>query len=225
MDNKISASLMCADLLELGNQIKELEANTVDYLHLDIMDSVFVPNITFGIDTVNTIKKNTILPLDIHLLVDKPSRILRSLEYGKDDYVTIHAECTERIMENVAFIKQRGAKFGLALNPDTTIEEVSKYLPYIDMITIMLIVPGFAGSTLIHGIMEKVRQTRLFLDNNGYKDIIIEVDGSVSMERARVLLEYGASMFVCGTASIFKNDGKLAQNIENFRRVIGRLEG
>lgn len=225
MDNKISASLMCADLLELGNQIKELESNNVDYLHLDIMDSVFVPNITFGIDTVNTIKKNTRLPLDIHLLVDKPSRILRSLDYGKGDYVTIHAECTERIMENVAFIKQRGASFGLALNPDTTIEEVSKYLPYIDMITIMLIVPGFAGSTLIHGIMEKVRQTRLFLDNNGYSDIIIEVDGSVSMERARVLLEYGASIFVCGTASIFKNDGNLAQNIENFRRVIGRPEG
>lgn len=204
MKTNISASLMCADLLNLGAQIKELESAGVNYLHLDVMDSIFVPNITLGIDTVNQIKSYTELPIDVHLLVDKPSRIIRALNFSEGDFVTIHAECSERIMENAAYIKQKGGYFGLALNPDTTIEEVKKYLPYVDMVNIMLIVPGFAGSTLIHGIMEKVENTRKYLDDNGYQNIIIEVDGSVSNERAKILRSYGASMFVCGTSSIFK---------------------
>lgn len=218
--NKISASLMCADLLNLGSQIKELESSGVDYLHLDVMDSVFVPNITLGIDTVNQIKDFSKLPIDIHLLVDKPSRIIRSMNFGKGDYVTIHSECSERIMENVAYIKQKGASFGLALNPDTTIEEVAKYLPYVDLINIMLIVPGFAGSSLIHGIMEKVKITRSYLDEHGYRDTVIEVDGSVSNERASVLKNYGASMFVCGTSSIFKKDQSFNSTVSLFREAI-----
>lgn len=221
MKNNISASLMCADLLNLGNQIRNLESAGIDYLHLDVMDSVFVPNITLGIDTVNQIKSYTQLPIDIHLLVDKPSRIIRSLNFTEGDYVTIHAECSERIMENAAFIKQKGAFFGLALNPDTTIEEVAKYLPYVDMINIMLIVPGFAGSTLIHGIMEKVEHTRKYLDQNGYEDIIIEVDGSVSNERATILRKYGASMFVCGTSSLFKKGFDFMTAVKKFRIDLG----
>lgn len=220
MKNNISVSLMCADLLNLGAQIKELENVGVDYFHLDIMDSVFVPNITLGIDTVNQIKKFTNLPIDIHLLVDKPSRIIRSLNFSAGDYVTIHAECSERIMEDVAFIKQKGAFFGLALNPDTNIEEVKKYLPYVDMINIMLIVPGFAGSTLIHGIMEKVETTRKYLDENGYKNIVIEVDGGVSNERAKILKDYGASMFVCGTSSLFKPNVTFKEAADMFRKSI-----
>ena len=220
MNNKISASLMCADLLNLGSQIRELESAGVDYLHLDVMDSVFVPNITLGIDTVNQIKAYTKLPIDVHLLVDKPSRIIRSLNFGEGDFVTIHSECTERIMENVAYIKQKGASFGLALNPDTTIEEVSKYLPYVDMINIMLIVPGFAGSTLIHGIMEKVKNTRDYLDEHGYKEILIEVDGSVSNERAEILKNYGASMFVCGTSSVFKKNQRFNNTVSLFKESI-----
>lgn len=220
MNNKISASLMCADLLKLGDQIDELEAAGVDYLHLDVMDSVFVPNITLGIDTVNQIKKYTKLPLDIHLLVDRPSRIICSLNFGEGDFVTIHSECSERIIENIAFIKQKGAFFGLALNPDTMIEEVKKYLPYIDMINVMLIVPGFAGSTPIHGILEKVKSARKYLDENGYKEIIIEVDGSVNGERAKILRGYGVSMFVCGTSSVFKKDSAFKYTVDLFRKYI-----
>ncbi len=216
MESKLSVSLMCADLLNLESQIRKFEKLGVDYLHLDIMDSTFVPNLTLGIDTVNRIKSITSIPLDIHLLVDKPNRIIRSLKFGEGDYVTIHAECSERIMENVAFVKQQGAMFGLALNPDTTIEEVQKDLPYIDMVNLMLIVPGFAGSTLIHGIMEKVKTTRVFLDNNGYNEVCIEVDGSVSNERAKIMKNYGASLFVGGTAGIFKKDSPLETTIPKF---------
>lgn len=217
---KISASLMCANLLNLERDIKELENAGVDYLHLDMMDGRFVPNLTLGIDTVNAIKKNTKLPLDIHLLIDRPSIIIRSLNFTEGDFVTIHAECSERIMENAAFIKQKGASFGLALNPDTTVEEIQKYLPYVDMLNIMLIVPGFAGSTIIHGIMDKVKQTREFLDSHGYDNTVIEVDGSVSYERAKVLKSYGASFFVGGTSSIFNKDGTITENIIKFRKSL-----
>lgn len=219
-NTKISASLMCANLLNLSQDICELENAKVDYLHVDIMDSSFVPNLTFGIDTVNRIKSVTKLPLDIHLLVNKPSVIIRSLNFSENDFITIHAECEERIMENAAYIKQKGAKFGLAINPDTTVDEIKKYLPYIDMINIMLIVPGFAGSTIIHGIMDKVLQTRQFLDANHYEDILIEVDGSVSPERAKILKEYGATVFVGGTSSIFNSKGSITDNIKNFRTFI-----
>lgn len=211
---------MCADLLNLSGQIKELEESGIDMLHIDIMDGSFVPNLTFGPDFVNAIKKITKLPLDIHLLMDHPRVILRSMNFDSRDIVTIHAECKESIMENAAFVKQRGARFGLALNPDSSIEEIKKYLPYIDVVLLMLIIPGFAGSSLIHGIMEKVGETRRFLDTHHFDNIEIAVDGSVSPERARYMRDLGATIFVGGTAGIFKKEKALKETVKNFNLQI-----
>ena len=217
---KISASIMCSDLLNLERDITTLEKGGIDYLHIDIMDGHFVPNLTFGPDFVNSIRKVTSLPLDIHLLMDHPRVIIRSMDIQPNDIISIHSECKESIMENVAFVKQRGAKFGLALNPDTEIEEVKKYLPYVDIILLMLIVPGFAGSTLIHGIMDKVERTRNFLDEHGYENIEISVDGSVSWERANYMYNKGATIFVGGTKGLFKTDLPLEESIKNFKEHI-----
>lgn len=213
---KLSASLMCADLLNLERDIRILERNGVDYLHVDIMDSTFVPNLTFGPDMVNAIRSITDLPLDIHLLMEHPRMIVRSMDICEGDIVSIHSECKESIMENAAFIKQKNARFGLALNPDTTIEEVHKYLPYVDVILLMLIVPGFAGSMMIHGMMEKVRETRLYLDTHKFHNIEISVDGSVSCERAKHMRQLGASIFVGGTAGIFRKDSSLDETVPSF---------
>lgn len=217
---KLSVSMMCADLMNITRDVRILEENRVDYLHVDIMDGSFVPNLTFGPDFVNALRNTTNIPLDIHLLMDHPRVIIRSMNIQEGDIVTIHSECKESIMENVAFIKQKGAKFGLALNPDTSIEEVKKYLPYVDVILLMLIVPGFAGSTMIHGMMEKVGETKKYLLDNKYDNIEISVDGSVSCERACYMRKNGASIFVGGTAGIFRKGMELKETINLFKESI-----
>lgn len=219
---KLSVSMMCADLMNIERDVNVLEKNGVDYLHIDVMDGTFVPNLTFGPDFVNALRKITQIPLDIHLLMEHPRVIIRSMDIREGDIVTIHSECKESIMENVAFIKQNGARFGLALNPDTSIEEVKKYLPYVDVILLMLIVPGFAGSMMIHGMMEKVGQARAFLDECGYDNIEISVDGSVSCERANYMRSLGASIFVGGTAGIYRKGMKLEDTIPAFFNSIGK---
>lgn len=214
--SKLSVSLMCADLLNMEQEIKLLERHQVDYLHIDLMDATFVPNLTFGPDFVNAIRKVVNIPFDIHLLMEYPKVIIRSLDIRENDIVSIHSECKENIMENIAFVKRKGAKFGLALNPNTSVEQVSKYLPYVDIIILMLIVPGFAGSTMIHGMMEKVGETRKYLDANKFSNIEISVDGSVSCERARYMKQLGASIFVGGTAGIFRKGKSLDETIPEF---------
>ena len=148
--------------------------------------------------------------------MEHPRVIIRSMNIQKGDIVTIHSECKESIMENVAFIKQKGAKFGLALNPHTSIEEVRKYLPYVDVILLMLIVPGFAGSMMIHGMMEKVGETYKYLNSSKFDNIEISVDGSVSSERAKYMRELGASIFVGGTAGIFCEGKSINETIPTF---------
>ena len=217
---KLSVSMTCADLMNITHDVRILEENGVDYLHIDIMDAAFVPNLTFGPDFVNALRTTTSIPLDIHLLMEHPRVIIRSMNIQEGDIVTIHSECKESIMENVAFIKQKGAKFGLALNPDTSIEEVKKYLPYVDVILLMLIVPGFAGSTMIHGMMEKVGETKEYLMNNKFDNIEISVDGSVSCERANYMRQLGASIFVGGTAGIFRKGMELDNTIKSFKDSI-----
>lgn len=217
---EISASIMCSDLLNVEHDIHVLEKVGVDYLHVDIMDGHFVPNLTFGPDFVNAIRKITNIPLDIHLLMEHPRVIVRSMDIRANDIVTIHSECQESVMENAAFIKQKEALFGLALNPETEVEEVKKYLPYTDVVLLMLIVPGFAGSTLIHGIMDKVERTRKYLDENGFNNILISVDGSVSCERAAYMKQLGANIFVGGTKGIFKTGLSIEDSVNRLRQFI-----
>lgn len=216
----LSVSLMCADLLNIERIVKAIDACGTDFYHVDIMDSLFVPNLTFGPDFVNALKRITKTPLDIHLLMEYPSVIIRSLNIDASDIVTIHSECKENILENIAFIKQRGARFGLALNPNTPVESVENFLPYTDMILQMLITPGFAGTTIIHGMKEKVAAIRQYLHSLNYDHIMLGVDGSVSCGRAKQLKAMGATLFVGGSTGIFIKGKELVDTINAFRRAI-----
>lgn len=216
----ISASMMCANLMNIERDIHQLENAGVDYLHIDIMDAHFVPNLTFGPDFVKAIRSVTNLPLDIHLLMNNPKTIIPALEIRQGDIVSIHSECQDNIMESIALVKQKSAYFGLALNPDTIIEDVSKYLSYLDVIVLMLIVPGFAGSTMLHGMMDKVSVTKKYLLEHSFENILIEVDGSVSAECAKIMAVKGADIFVGGTSGIFMKDKTICCTMSVFKDAI-----
>lgn len=223
---QISASVMCTpNLMNLENDIKKLESLGIDMLHLDAMDGRFVNNITFGPDILNAIHKITKIPCDYHLMVDNPLMFIERLELSEGDIVTIHAEISQKnfddAFEYLVSLKKRGVGIGIAINPETSIERFSdNVLSHIDMILVMLINPGFAGQPIIRGILNKPLYIRNYLDSIGYKDIVISVDGGVSVERAKKLSKDGVDVFVGGTSGLFRKDMTLEKSIETLRNAI-----
>lgn len=216
MKNKLSVSLMCANQLKLAEEIERLDKVGVDYFHIDIMDSIFVPNITLGIDTVNAMRKVTNTPFDIHLLLSQPKNIIHDLELRPNDIVSFHAEAVENPLELISFIKKHEASVGVALNAETQFQKIEHYLVYIDVIILMLITPGFAGSQMIHGIMNKVKNFRQQLDERSLNNVEISVDGGVSAALAKAMSQDGASIFVGGTSGVFRKDMPFEEAIKIF---------
>ncbi len=220
-ENKISVSVMCSDLMNLGQDIAVLKRNGVDMLHVDVMDAHFVPNLTFGLDFIRDMHRVTDMPLDIHLMVENPMQLIEHMDLREGDYVTVHVELDKDFQEIKDYLTAKGVKFGLAVSPDTPVDSVKQYLPILDAVTLMLVRPGFAGGKLIDGILDKVAEMRKFLDGEGYENIEISVDGSVSCERAKLMADMGASIFVGGTAGIYRKGMTLDESIPLFRASIG----
>lgn len=216
MKKKLSASLMCADLLNLEDAIKELEKAGIDYLHIDIMDGAFVPNITLGFDLINSIKKVTGIPLDIHMMVNEPSLFIDRMELTEEDIVCVHYESEKHIHRTLEAIKRKGCKAGLAVNPQTPVEIIEPLIEYIDMLLVMTVSPGFAGQKIFLGAGRKVEKARKFLDELGYSDIEIEVDGNISLENGKRMSDCGANIFVLGTSALFLKDKTLSDAAKDF---------
>ena len=216
MKKKLSASLMCADLLNLEDAIKELEKSGIDYLHIDIMDGAFVPNITLGFDLINSIKKVTGIPLDIHMMVNEPSLFIDRMELTEEDIVCVHYESEKHIHRTLEAIKRKGCKAGLAINPQTPVEVIEPLIEYIDMLLVMTVSPGFAGQKIFLGAGRKVEKARKFLDELGYSDIEIEVDGNISLENGKRMSDCGANIFVLGTSALFLKDKTLSDAAKDF---------
>ena len=217
---KMSASLMCADLLNLESSIKELEKAGIDYLHIDIMDGSFVPNITLGFDLINSIKKVTSIPLDIHMMVNEPGRFIEIMNLDKDDIVCIHYESEKHVHRTLEMIQNKGCKAGLALNPQTPVECAEPLAEYIDVLLVMTVSPGFAGQKIFAGAERKVEKARALLNEWGYQSTPIEVDGNISLPNGEKLSKKGADIFVLGTSALFLKDKTLTQAAIDFKAVL-----
>lgn len=219
MKLKLSPSMMCCDFFDLREQVKALERAETELLHIDIMDGHFVPNLALGTDFVKQLKKQTPIPLDIHLMVEEPIRLLDALSFGKGDYVSIHFETTKHLQKTLQEVRNRGAKPLLALNPGTPIEFAVEVLNDVDGLLLMTVNPGFAGQKMTPNSLAKIARARAWLDENGYPEAEIEVDGNVSLENAVSMKEAGANIFVAGTSGVFLG-GDLEANAKAFRKRV-----
>ncbi|MBQ6595451.1 MAG: ribulose-phosphate 3-epimerase [Clostridia bacterium] len=219
----ISPSMMCVDLMNAQRDTEALEKVNVDYLHVDVMDNHFVPNITLSTDFVKALKGITKLPLDVHLMVEDPMRVtIPQLSCcGEGDIISIHYEATVHPLRALTAIRQLGCKAGIAINPATPICVLEDLLDDVDMVLIMTVNPGFAGQKLVASTLKKITRLRAMLEDSGHGDMLIEVDGNVSFENAVKMRDAGADIYVAGSSSVFSRGASLAENVKRFREIIG----
>lgn len=217
---RIAPSVMCCDFLHMGDQIRIMEEEKIDLLHIDVMDGSFVPNFALGSDLVRQLKEKSRIPVDIHLMVKEPERHLNVFPFGEGDWVSIHAESTPHLQKTLQAIRERGAKAMLALNPSTPLCVAEEVLDDVDALLLMAVNPGFAGQKMIPGAPEKIRRAREFLNAHAKENVEIEVDGNVSLQNAPIMVAAGANILVAGSSGIFFGND-LAANIRTFRRAVG----
>ena len=189
--------------MHLKDQLKVFEKKNIEYLHIDVMDGSFVPNYTLGTDFIKTLHIATKIPLDVHLMIERPEDKIDWFELHENDVVSVHYESTKHLQRTLQRIKNTGAKAMVALNPATPICMLEDVLDDIYAVLIMTVNPGYSGQKLIPSCIDKIARTRKFLDDKGKNDILIEVDGNVSFQNAKLMSESGANIFVTGTSAIF----------------------
>jgi len=217
---KIAASMMCANFLNLENDVAELKKANVEYLHFDIMDGVFVPNIMLCNEMMKGLRKATKIPFDVHLMIVNPEQKIKWFDLKPDDIVSVHYESTPHIHRAIQEIKNAGAKPAIALNPATPIYCIEHVLPDVEMVLLMTVNPGFAGQKLVEQTLEKIKMTRDFLDNNGYKNVSVQVDGNCSFANIPRMRAKGADCFVAGSSSVFAHDTTILDACEKLRNTM-----
>ena len=214
LKHRIAPSILAADFGHLVRDIEMINDTEAELLHVDIMDGVFVPNISFGPGIVNTINKASKIPLDVHLMIVQPERYIQRFRDAGAEYITVHQEACPHLHRVIQQIKDTGAKAGVAINPGTPVSVLIDILEDVDLILIMSVNPGFGGQKFIHRTLDKVRKLKAMLDERNCH-AIIEIDGGVGLQNAEVLLKSGARILVAGS-SVFK--------AENPKQVISQLK-
>ena len=215
MKKQIAPSILSADFSRLGEEIKAVEKAGADLIHVDVMDGHYVPNITIGPGVVSSLRKTTGLPFDVHLMIEDPDRYIDAFVDAGSNIITVHAEAVIHLHRTVQYIKGKGVKVGVSLNPSTPLACVEEILPDIDLLLIMTVNPGFGGQKFISGMLPKIRKARELAQTRGLK-MAIEVDGGVTAENIGTLAEAGADIFVAG-AAIFGSP--------SYIETIGKMKG
>jgi ribulose-phosphate 3-epimerase len=217
----IAPSVLASDFSNLTQQIRYVEMGGADWIHCDIMDGKFVPNITFGPIIVNAINGITNLPLDVHLMIEDPDKYIPDFIKSGADIITVHQEEVKHLNRTVALIKDLGAKAGVAINPATPVSTLTEIIEYVDMILIMSVNPGFGGQSFIENSLNKISELKNIRDEKGLK-FIIQVDGGINKSNIRQISERGCDAFVAGS-SIFKSDNITGATIE-LKNIVTSLE-
>lgn len=214
----VSASLMCSDFRYLEEELKDMEDSGVDYIHFDIMDGLFVPNYTLGPCLIEAVKNMCSLPIDAHLMIEKPERHVELFADCGCDLISIHQETCVHLHRTIEEIKKQGIKAGVALNPATSLTTLEDILPELDFVLIMTVEPGFARQKLVPYTIEKIARFKKMMENRGLQ-IPIEVDGNVSFENAPKMVSAGASILVAGTSSIYSKESDIASGVQRLKQI------
>lgn len=214
---KIAPSLLSADFANLKEEIRKIEDGGADYLHLDVMDGIYVPNITFGQPVIKKLRGITKLPFDVHLMIDKPERYIKDFYEAGADILTVHAEATTHLNRTIQEIKSYGMQAGVSLNPTTSLDVLEYVLEDIDLVLIMTVNPGFGGQSFINAMINKIIKLRKIIDERNL-DIIIEVDGGVKLSNAKELVDLGVDLLVAGS-DIFSADD-ITERTRAFKELI-----
>lgn len=206
---KIAPSILSADFSKLGEEIKDVEKGGADWIHVDVMDGHFVPNITIGPLIVDSIRPITKLPLDCHLMIENPDQYIEAFAKAGADYITVHAEACKHLHRTIHLIKSFGVKAGVVLNPASPVEWIEPILPDVDMVLLMTVNPGFGGQKFISSVLPKIRRVKELADEKGLQ-LEIEVDGGVNEETAPLCIEAGATVLVAGSAVFNEQDREKA---------------
>lgn len=212
MKKKLAPSILAADFTNLEKEIRTVEMAGVDWIHCDIMDGKFVPNITFGPIIVKAVNKITKLPLDVHLMIEKPDNFLEDFVNAGADYITVHQEEVVHLHRTISKIKELGAKAGVVINPATPVESLLEILKFVDLVLVMSVNPGFGGQSFIESSLDKIRKLVQLRKELGL-EFLIEVDGGVDRNTIPKLNEAGVDVFVSGSA-IFSQDNTTAAALE-----------
>jgi ribulose-phosphate 3-epimerase len=202
---KIAPSILSADFAKLGEEITAVERAGADYIHVDVMDGHFVPNITIGPLIVEAIRPVTKLPLDVHLMIDNPDQYIEAFAKAGADYITVHVEACRHLHRTIHHIKSFGIKAGVVLNPATPVSTIEHILKDIDMVLLMSVNPGFGGQKFIPEVLPKIKKVKEMADAIG-KELEIEIDGGVNPETAKLCVEAGANVLVAGSAIYDQED-------------------
>lgn len=222
---ELSASMMCADLMNLKDTIEIFEQKNVDYLHIDIMDGEFVPNFGLGVDYIRGLRALTKIPLDLHLMIKNPEYKLQWIGIRQSDIVTIHYESTYQVQRALDWLLPYGCKRFLAINPATPIYVLEEVLDYIDGINLLMVNPGFAGQQIVKSTLHKAEKLQQFLSDRHREDILVQVDGNITPQNGAYLRTLGASIFVLGSSSIFMGPvSGYGEKIDAFRTTVASYQ-